>query len=167
MRRTVQMLLGLTLCDSTDLEPTRLLCPWRFSRQEYWSVLPCSSPGNLPNLGIEPWSLVLWAEPWDHLKGFSWRHTNVFSLILASQLTAFLKWNTSSMLLTLQMHNTCNYFCFLVQNYWIRDSIWWCTQSTWTAGHRQKDCDWTKLYTIPSLFMEELPKDQEYLSHRT
>ena len=24
------------------------------SRQEYWSRLPCSPPGDLPNLGIEP-----------------------------------------------------------------------------------------------------------------
>ena len=25
-----------------------------FSRQEYWSVLPCPPPGHLPNSGIEP-----------------------------------------------------------------------------------------------------------------
>ena len=25
-----------------------------FSRQEYWSGLPCPSPGDLPDLGIEP-----------------------------------------------------------------------------------------------------------------
>ena len=25
----------------------------RFSRQEYWSGLPCPSPGDLPNPGIE------------------------------------------------------------------------------------------------------------------
>ena len=25
-----------------------------FSRQEYWSGLPCPSPGDLPNSGIEP-----------------------------------------------------------------------------------------------------------------
>ena len=25
-----------------------------FSRQEYWSGLPCSPPGNLPDPGIEP-----------------------------------------------------------------------------------------------------------------
>ena len=25
-----------------------------FSRQEYWSGLPCPSPGNLPDPGIEP-----------------------------------------------------------------------------------------------------------------
>ena len=29
----------------------------RFSRQEYWSRLPFPSPGDLPNPGIEPWSL--------------------------------------------------------------------------------------------------------------
>ena len=36
------------------LEPTRLLCPWRFSRQEYWSGLPWPPPRDLPNPGIEP-----------------------------------------------------------------------------------------------------------------
>ena len=30
----------------------------RFPRQEYWSELPCSSPGDLPNPGIEPMSLM-------------------------------------------------------------------------------------------------------------
>ena len=29
-----------------------------FSRQEYWSGLPFPSPGDLPNPGIEPMSLV-------------------------------------------------------------------------------------------------------------
>ena len=29
-----------------------------FSRQEYWSGLPLSTPGDLPNPGIEPTSLV-------------------------------------------------------------------------------------------------------------
>ena len=31
----------------------RLLCPWGFSRQEYWSGLPCPPPGDLPNPGTE------------------------------------------------------------------------------------------------------------------
>ena len=31
-----------------------------FSRQEYWSGLPFSSPGNLPNPGIEPGFRALW-----------------------------------------------------------------------------------------------------------
>ena len=30
----------------------------RFSRQEYWSGLPCPPSGELPNLGIEPMSLM-------------------------------------------------------------------------------------------------------------
>ena len=34
----------------------------RFSRQEYWSGLPCPSPGDLPNPGIKPRSLALQAD---------------------------------------------------------------------------------------------------------
>ena len=34
----------------------------RFSRQEYWSGLPCTSPGDLPDLGIEPRSPALQAD---------------------------------------------------------------------------------------------------------
>ena len=30
-----------------------------FSRQEYWSGLPCPSPEDLPDPGIEPWSPAL------------------------------------------------------------------------------------------------------------
>ena len=41
------------------LEPTRLLCPWYFPSQENWNGLPCPSPGDLPNLGIEPKSPAL------------------------------------------------------------------------------------------------------------
>ena len=37
-----------------ELQPTRLLCPWGFSRQEYWSGLPCPPPGGPPDPGIEP-----------------------------------------------------------------------------------------------------------------
>ena len=40
------------------LQPARLFCPWGFSRQEYWSGLPCPPPGDLPHPGIEPVSLV-------------------------------------------------------------------------------------------------------------
>ena len=36
------------------LQPTRLHCPWGFSRQEYYSGLPCPPPGDLPNPGTEP-----------------------------------------------------------------------------------------------------------------
>ena len=40
------------------LQLARLLCPWGFSRQEYWSGLPFPPPGNLPDPGIEPTSLM-------------------------------------------------------------------------------------------------------------
>ena len=40
------------LCD-----PTAILSVG-FSRQEYWSALPCPPPGDLPNPGIEPMSLI-------------------------------------------------------------------------------------------------------------
>ena len=48
--------------------PTRLLCPWGFSSQQYWSGLPCHPPRKLPNPGIEPRSSTLqvdslWSEP--------------------------------------------------------------------------------------------------------
>ena len=36
-----------------------LLGHMEFSRQEYWSKLPCLPPGDLPNPGIDPRSLVL------------------------------------------------------------------------------------------------------------
>ena len=36
------------------LQPTRLFCPWGFSRQEYWSGLPCPPPGNFPTQGSNP-----------------------------------------------------------------------------------------------------------------
>ena len=42
---------------SHGLWPARLLCPWGFSRQEYWSGLPCPPPRNLPNPRTEPTSL--------------------------------------------------------------------------------------------------------------
>ena len=31
------------------LQPARFLCPWGFSRQEYWSGLSCLLPGDLSN----------------------------------------------------------------------------------------------------------------------
>ena len=41
------------------LQHARLLCPQGFSRQEYWSGLPCPPPRDLPNPGIEPRSPTL------------------------------------------------------------------------------------------------------------
>ena len=42
-----------------ELQPARLLCPWGFPRQEYWSGLPFPSLGDLSNPGIEPTSPTL------------------------------------------------------------------------------------------------------------
>jgi len=47
---------------SHGLKPSRLLCPWGFSRQEYWSGLPCPPPGDILNAEIEPGSPVLQAD---------------------------------------------------------------------------------------------------------
>ena len=44
------------LCLDAQSCPTLL---WGFSRQEYWSGLPCPSAGDLPNPGIEPRSPTL------------------------------------------------------------------------------------------------------------
>ena len=44
-----------TLSDSLDCDQAPL--SMGFSRQEYWSGLPCPPPGHLPNPGIEPRSI--------------------------------------------------------------------------------------------------------------
>ena len=48
-----------TLCDPVDCSPPGSSCPWGFSRQEYWSELPCHPSGDLPNPGIKPRSPAL------------------------------------------------------------------------------------------------------------
>ena len=40
---------------------SQVLLSMGFSRQEYWSGLPCPPPEDLPNLGIEPGSPALQA----------------------------------------------------------------------------------------------------------
>ena len=55
----------MALCCTWSLNPVQLfvtpctvacqvLCPWGSFRKEYWSGLPCSPSGNLPNPGIKP-----------------------------------------------------------------------------------------------------------------
>ena len=76
------------------LQPARLLCPWGFSRQEYWSGFLCHPPPeDLPNPGIEPRSPALQADslpaelpgkplyPWISL--FSW------NIVSAQQMNKF------------------------------------------------------------------------------
>ena len=56
------------------LQPTRLLCPWRFSRQEYWSGLPCPPPG----MQIDgQWEFAVWLRELklglcNNLEGWGW-----------------------------------------------------------------------------------------------
>ena len=44
------------------MQPARLLHQCYFSKQEYWSRLPFSSPGDLSNPGIKPKSPTLQAD---------------------------------------------------------------------------------------------------------
>ena len=46
-----------TLCNPMDYSPQAPLS-MGFSRQEYWSGLPCPPPGDLPDPGIKPISLM-------------------------------------------------------------------------------------------------------------
>ena len=63
-KSTICVLSRPVLSDSATpgLQPTRLLCPCGFSRQEYWSGLPCPPPGDLPNPWIEPRSATFQAD---------------------------------------------------------------------------------------------------------
>ena len=49
-----------TLCDTMDCTPQAPLS-MEFSRQEYWSELPCPPTGDLPDLRIQPRSPALQA----------------------------------------------------------------------------------------------------------
>ena len=74
--------------------PTRLLCPWGFFRQEYWSELPCPLPGDLPNPGIKPRSPELQVDPLLSEPPGKPRNTGVnsLSLLQGSLWTQELKW---------------------------------------------------------------------------
>ena len=49
-------------CDSMDCSLTRLLCPWKFFRQEYWSVLPLHLQKIFPTQELNPhlWGSLHW-----------------------------------------------------------------------------------------------------------
>ena len=48
----------LTLCDPRDCIAHQAPLSMGFSRQEYWSGLPCPPPGDLPDPGIKLRSLM-------------------------------------------------------------------------------------------------------------
>ena len=64
------------------LWPARLFCPWGFSRQEYWSGLPCPPPGDLPNPGIKPRSPALQVDSLPSEPPGKLKDTRVSSLFL-------------------------------------------------------------------------------------
>ena len=71
--------LCLTLCHPMNCKPTRLLCPWGFSKKEYWSGLPCPPPRDLPDVRIEPATLMFPAlAGWSFTTSTIWEaHRNV------------------------------------------------------------------------------------------
>ena len=77
------------------LSPTRLLCPWGFSRQEYWSGLPCPPPGDLPSPGLEPRSPALQVDSLPSEPPGKCKNTGVGSLSLLQRifLTQELNWD--------------------------------------------------------------------------
>ena len=48
----------LTLCDPMDCVACLAPLSMEFTSQEYWSRLPCPPPGDFPDPGIQPTSLV-------------------------------------------------------------------------------------------------------------
>ena len=49
----------LALCNAMDCIAFQVPLAMGFSRQEYWSELPCPPPEDLPNPGVEPRSPTL------------------------------------------------------------------------------------------------------------
>ena len=68
------------------LQPVRLLCPWGFSRPEYWRGLPYPPPGDLPKPGIEHRSLALQADSLPSEPPGKHKNTGVGSLSLLQRL---------------------------------------------------------------------------------
>ena len=90
--------LCLTLCDLMDFSPPDSLS-MGFSRQEYWSGLPFPPPGDLPNAGIEPTSLMssalagrffITSATWEAQLQFGrpQQHTEIFGATLAFNIEA-------------------------------------------------------------------------------
>ena len=73
----------MTLWTVAHKAPLSMGCP----RQEYWSGLPCSPPGNLPDSGIKPASPALQA---DSLLLNHWRSSTACSLLLNCFVYVFL-----------------------------------------------------------------------------
>ena len=67
MKKTIKPLEKLSVCVSRlvvsdSLRPHQAPLSMEFSRQQYWSGLPCPSPGHLPDPGIKCRSPTLQAD---------------------------------------------------------------------------------------------------------
>ena len=71
----------LTLWDPMDCSLPGSSVRGEFSRQEYWSGLPCLSPGDVPNPGIDPRSPALQADSLSAEPPGKFRNTGVGILI--------------------------------------------------------------------------------------
>ena len=77
----------------------RFLGSWGFTRQEYWSGLPCPPPWDLSNLGIESRSPSLQADslPSNHQGTYAFIHLFIYfthSLVLTPRPRTELKWDS-------------------------------------------------------------------------
>jgi len=84
---------SLQLCPTLCEEPLSM----GFSRQEYWSGLPCPPPGDLPDPGIEPLSPALQTDslPLSHLGSQQMGRDQ--TIVLCSLLTFISLWLTPHM----------------------------------------------------------------------
>ena len=53
-KKIKELFLEKPFISSKSQTACQLLCPWGFSRQEYWNGLLCPPPGDLPDSGFEP-----------------------------------------------------------------------------------------------------------------
>ena len=53
-KKIKELFLEKPFISSKSQTACQLLCPWGFSRQEYWNGLLCPPPGDLPRPGIKP-----------------------------------------------------------------------------------------------------------------
>ena len=79
-------MLSHSVMSNSFVNPWTVVCQaplsMELSRQEYWSGLPCPTPGDLPNPGIKPGSPALQAdsllsEPLGKPKGIGYAHLNI------------------------------------------------------------------------------------------
>ena len=103
------------------LQPTKLLCPWGFSRQKYWSGLPCPPPGDLPNPEIELRSPAL-QQTLYHLS----HQGNLDSILKNKNITLPTKiCLVKDMVFPVVMYR-CENWTIKKAEYWRIDALLWC-----------------------------------------